>query len=248
MRRVLTILGLLLLITFAVCMGCGIWAYMKVQSAVKGYETALAKMTDLETRYPFTPPTDGRLTAEQMERFFAMRDFISSDLKSEPIISEFVAATEAKRTPNVGTIQLMSFIVNYPPGLISRSADEMDRLRMGPGEYAHISRLMYATIAQGKKEGRSDMAELHTKMKEAVEAINAELQRTQGNAQHQVRFDRTIEDLNVQGELPLANYEVLQNYSGRILEFPYLTFFEFLMVKMSADQGHSIPQFSVEPE
>ncbi|MBI1292931.1 hypothetical protein GC173_17100 [bacterium] len=246
MKKVLIGCGIVFLLMVLVCSGVTIWGYLTVQSVGKNYQAAITRVDGVSKKLPYTPSPDGKLTEEQLERYFAMRDFITNDLKSAPLVAKIVEAQDKKTQPNIGMAEILSFAAKYPPELMNRTADEMEKRQMGPQEYYHTGRLIYATIEQGKATGTEVMTEIYDKMETAVDQINSELSKSGQNQDARVDFIRTMSDLNVEGELPVSNFETLSGYKDRILEFPQYTFFEFLILKKMGEQGNYPPAFKVE--
>ena len=247
MKKVLIGCGVVLLVCLLICTGITVFGVVTVQNTVQKYETAGKKIDALNKSYPFTPDATGTLTPEQLDRFFQVRTFLTSDLQNDPLIKKFIDAANKGTQPNVGPLELLSFAANYPPALMERAAAEMDRLKISPAEYAHTARMIYATIEQGKATGQLPMADLYAKIEAAVDQINNELMKNPGNAQNTVNFVRTMQDLNVGGEIPAANFEALSQFTDRILEFPQLTFFEFLLLKKMNEGGNSLPPVQLQP-
>jgi hypothetical protein len=246
MKKVLIGCGVVFLVLLLICTGVTVWGVLTAQKVGQRYSTAIAKVEALNAKYPHTPTKDGKFTEEQLERYFDVRDFVMNDLKTQPLIAKVLTAQANKTEPNIGMMEIMSFATSYPPDLMTKTVEEMERRQMGPGEYFETGRLIYATIEQGQSTGIETMTELYDKVKTAVETMNTELTKAGNNQDTSVDFTRTMRDLSVDGDLPIANFEALSVHKDRILEFPQLTFFEFLVLKKMGQEGHSLPPITLE--
>jgi hypothetical protein len=173
----------------------GFFVRSKFKEFTQGGSDYEEKRAELSKEYPFTPPADGVITEQQLQRFLAARKQIYSVYQKYE--SEFKKLENKDRDLSVLTKGW-----SFWKELRQEHTGALAAQKMSPEEYQYIVNAVYKTwMASGTKEALKDgsfedTAEKH--LKESIERIDNQLKDPQTPDAAKKALEKTRDELQQQ--------------------------------------------------
>ncbi len=192
------------------------------------------KVIELSQKYPFTPPSDGVITENQLQRFLNVRKSLYSIYKNHE--GEFAKLQDPKG-PGVDTAFKGFSMMNE---LRKTQTDALEAQKMSMEEYKFMVTTVYVTWAtKATKDVAPAMNSAAEDFKKSIESIDSQiadssipeaakeqLRRTKEMMQSQL--DSIPQDVNKQLEaVPQANIDLLTRYQKEIEQY-YMAGLEYI--------------------
>lgn len=189
------------------------------------------KVEKLRTEYPFTPPSNGILTENQVTRFLAVRKAIFGVYKAhEP---EFKKLEDNKEGGLSAFMQLGSLVEEVK----LTQAKALEDQRMSPDEYTYLVTVVYTNWAAKLSKDVLDskaMQESVDRASESIAELDKQLQDTNISEEQKKYLQQTRDAMatqlasqkqmlkeweNVKQSLPKENIELLSKYQKEIAQY-----------------------------
>jgi hypothetical protein len=234
--------GLLFVI---VIVGFGVGGYLLKKYVGEGVETVKnvvgsedseygKKMAELAQEYPFTPPSDGVITDNQLQRFLNVRKSLFSIYKNHE--SEF-AKLKDSQNPDLGSAMKGFSMMKE---LRVAQAKALEEQHMSLEEYRFMVTTVYVTWAtKATKEVAPMMNSTAEGLKKSIEEIDKQLadsnipetakeQLRQTKESMQSQLDSIPKEIDKQLEgLPQANIDLLTRYQKEVEKY-YMAGLEYI--------------------
>jgi hypothetical protein len=218
MKKVLIGCGIISLIVILAVVGCSAYACHKLNQFTTGIEAAGAQIEALDQKFPFEAPTDGRVSPERFAQYMDAREGILGAVMQVGLVSELVAASEQNRQPNIGIGDFLG-IIGAIPNLMGSLAESLEASEMSPKEFAFHSTIVLKWAQEAVAAGDSEVSEVWTQFKEALDQVDAQMAANQDPNIRQLRQDPDVMIAKVE-EAPVvdSNMAIVEGQRARLLE------------------------------
>ncbi|MBI4879035.1 MAG: hypothetical protein HY812_05155 [Planctomycetes bacterium] len=160
MKGCLAVIGVIaLLVVLALVAGVGFFA-CQGSRAVKEMEAAFARLEETNARFPFSPPADGLLSEERLQRFLTVRE------QSLPPIQRFIEECERLEDRDArkeGVLAAVRAVFGSLRGALQAFREVPLRLDaslreegQSLAEYLWITETVHATLIRAYEQGNAD--------------------------------------------------------------------------------------------
>lgn len=230
LKKLLIGCGVLLILAFILVAGGLVFVGIKMRNWGRSMETMATQIQETNQLYPFQELTTLELDEQRVRDYFAVRQAVIDRARGNRTVTGLINAAEKGERYEPGMREMFYMVTSFLPEMSKAFRQQLDERNMSMNEYEYITRAIYTTIVEGEREGRQDMTNLFVGVHRAVDQVNMQLAGTQ-MSDHTVDVEKTAENLDREEiTVPEKNFDIVAQYEDQILEYPWLSFLEFLLI------------------
>jgi hypothetical protein len=222
--------------------GLGYWAKQKVTSSlekIQGDQSQINSLLDKARTNPFTPPSDGVITEDQLVRFLEIRKRVFAVYRK---YGQQLQALDKSKGDGVAALQRLSGMAGAFGEVRLAQAQALADVGMSPKEYTYLVGAVYKTYTASEIARQNGGRQMSQVMSEASKSMASAVPSAAPNEDDAARARREALDQanrQVQGlaeqskamDVPQANLDLFKKHEAEIKQYlmPGLEAFELAL-------------------